>query len=408
MRKFGLCFIFIAVVGIHAVHGDGFVLKHVDFPSVVPGNKSGGGWVVPTAFPKTFSDLSRDDRMAVKAAGYEPFKDMKAYRDIVVEGEEQFIERQLALLMSQRDIDARTMSDAAYCEKYPLDDARCKTPPSVAACIVSWGAICNGVSPNSPTPNGSNVPNASSTNPPASATPSTPPTSTTPSTQIPPRAPSGNNTFAGQTIGGGAVVVNNRTTGGSCYPAARSGWFRNTVLTSGQYEQVSPAFEKALITLFRKEGGCGTIPNDPCGYTCYGLGSGPKCMNMDVSKLTRKDAETVYYDRFWNKYHFERLPDVISGELFLSAAGAGVCTSIQQFREFLGLNKNCKIDDELVAAAKNYNGDILNDWLDVRKQFLINVSQRRYANSVLTGWLNGVEFRRENGCHVVPNEPLYR
>lgn len=398
MGKFGLLFLFVTAFGVHAVHGDAFVLKHVDFPSVVPENKSGGEWVSHTAFPKTFNDLSRDDRRVIKAAGYEPFKDMKVYHDIVVEGEEQFIERQLAMLMSQRDVDARTMSNAEYCAKYPLDDTRCKTPPSVAACIISWGAICNGVSVPSPTPSAPNTP----ANPTRPTTPSTPTSPNTPS------APSGNNTFAGRTIGGGAVVVNNSTTGGSCYPAARSGWFDNTVLTSGQYEHVSPAFEKALITLFRKEGGCGTIPNDPCGYTCYGLGSGPQCMNMDVSKLTRKDAETVYYDRFWNKYHFERLPDVISGELFMSAAGAGVCTSIQQFRQFLGLNKNCKIDDDLVAAVKNYNGDILNDWLDVRKQFLTNVAQRRYANSVLTGWLNGIEFRRENGCHVVPTEPLYR
>ena len=160
--------------------------------------------------------------------------------------------------------------------------------------------------------------------------------------------------------------------------------------------------------MFRKEGGCGTIKNDPCGYTCYGLGSGPKCMNMDVSKLTRKDAETVYYDRFWNKYNFGKLPDVIAGDVFLASMGSGACTAIQQFRQFLGLSKNCKIDDDVVAAAKNYQGDIHNKWLDVRKAFLTEVAARRYANTVLKGWMNSIQLKRENGCHVVPSDPLYR
>lgn len=361
------CFVFLlCALSVCTSHADGFLQGVVPFPSAPSNNDS---WLKPAAFPTVFDDLSFSERVAVKAKGYEPFQNMEAYRGLVVEGEEHFIERQLALLEQEREQDEQTLSNSDYCSKYPLDSSRCPQTPGTQEAVVEGG-------------------------------------SATAVTQAPPTG--GGASFSGRTIGGGTVVASNQTKGGSCYPAAKSSHFKNQILTSGQYETVSPAFEKALITVFRKEGGCGTIKNDPCGYTCYGLGSGPKCMNMDVSKLTRKDAETVYYDRFWNKYNFGKLPDVIAGDVFLASMGSGACTAIQQFRQFLGLSKNCKIDDDVVAAAKNYQGDIHNKWLDVRKAFLTEVAARRYANTVLKGWMNSIQLKRENGCHVVPSDPLYR
>lgn len=387
MRASHFVFLFCAL-SVCTLHAGGFVQGVVPFPTPVPTNtqSAGGGWLKSSSFPTVFDDISFSERRAVKAKGYEPFKDMEAYRGLVVEGEEHFIERQLALLEEERIQDAATLSDADYCNKYPLDNERCPQPTDIVSAIVSFGDIT----------------------PPSSTTPTSPTTQQPTPAPSAPAAPSGGESYSGRTIGGGRVAVSNKTHSGSCYPAAKSSHFKNQILTSGQYETVSPAFEKALITVFRKEGGCGTIKNDPCGYTCYGLGSGPKCMNMDVSKLTRKDAETVYYDRFWNKYNFGKLPDVIAGDIFLASMGSGACTAIQQFRQFLGLSKNCKIDDAVVAAAENYQGDIHNKWLDVRKAFLTEVAARRYANKVLKGWMNSIQLKRENGCHVVPSDPLYR
>lgn len=388
MRVSYFVFLFCAL-SVCASHAGGFLQGVVPFPTPAPPTytqSSGDGWLKSSSFPTVFDDLSFSERRTAKAKGYEPFKDMEAYRGLVVEGEEHFIERQLALLEMEREGDEQTLSHEEYCAKYPLDDSQCGTSSTTQ----------------------------STTTDPVTTTPSRPsdssvvggPTGITPPSPAP--TTSGGGSYSGRTIGGGRVVVSNKTHSGSCYPAAKSSHFKNQILTSGQYETVSPAFEKALITVFRKEGGCGTIKNDPCGYTCYGLGSGPKCMNMDVSKLTRKDAETVYYDRFWNKYNFGKLPDVIAGDVFLASMGSGTCTAIQQFRQFLGLSKNCKIDDAVVAAAENYQGDIHNKWLDVRKQFLTEVAARRYANKVLKGWMNSIQLKRENGCHVVPSDPLYR
>jgi len=345
---------------------DNYTAVSVPNNTMASGLKSGGLLSQSAGFPKTESDLSLADRIAVKAEGYEPFKDFKAYKDLVVVGEEYYSQRQVALAQQEQQQDSANMTDAEYCNKYPLDSSRCPQNANSLQNVINVGNVSY------------------------------------------PQFGSGTDLFNGKTIGGSPVVVQNGVMGGSCFPAAKSDWFKNKVMTTGQYEKISPAFEKAMITVFRKEGKCGTTPGDKCGYTCYGLGSGPACMNMDVSKLTRADAEKIYYDRWWKAYNLDRLPDVIAGDVFLACMASGPKTAISQFRQFLNLPKGYKIDDSVVNAVKNYQGDIHNDWLNVRQEFLTKVAAKTYQNSVLKGWMNAVKLKRENGCHVVPKEPLFR
>ena len=68
-------------------------------------------------FPKTADDLSFTERMAIKAAGYEPFKDSSAYQQIEIEDEATYLER-------------RQQIEQARLEKECLgnpNSARCKT-----------------------------------------------------------------------------------------------------------------------------------------------------------------------------------------------------------------------------------------------------------------------------------------
>ncbi|MBP3397895.1 MAG: hypothetical protein J6K82_03110, partial [Alphaproteobacteria bacterium] len=44
-------------------------------------------------FPTTYADLSFTERMANKTAGYEPYKDMKAFTELKVESNETYLER---------------------------------------------------------------------------------------------------------------------------------------------------------------------------------------------------------------------------------------------------------------------------------------------------------------------------
>lgn len=54
--------------------------------------------VTPAAFPKTIDDLSFTDRMANTSAGYEPYKDLKAYKTPKFETEDEYYERMKSVL----------------------------------------------------------------------------------------------------------------------------------------------------------------------------------------------------------------------------------------------------------------------------------------------------------------------
>ena len=334
----------------------------VPFPATPAADKAPGNSMLSAAFfPTTAADTTFTERLESKSIGYEPFKDMSAYHGLVVAGEEYYTERELARLEEERQSDEQTMSRTEYCSNYPLDETLCPQDATTTEDIVT-------------------------------------------------RQSNENQTFTGRTIGGGPVIVRNDVYGGSCYPAAkgRKHKFKNEVMTTGQYEKIHPAFEKAMITLFRKEGKCGEIKNDPCGYTCYGISECSGLTEAQIKKLTRADAEKFYYDRYWKKYNMDTLPDVISGDIFLAGMGSGPQTAIQQYRKFLKLPQGKTIDNNVIKATENYTGDIHNDWLDVRQEFLKTVAKRRYNNSVLNGWMNGIRLKRANGCHVIPDEPLYR
>lgn len=54
--------------------------------------------VTPAAFPKTIDDLSFTDRMANASAGYEPYKDLSAYKTPKFETEDEYYERMKSVL----------------------------------------------------------------------------------------------------------------------------------------------------------------------------------------------------------------------------------------------------------------------------------------------------------------------
>ncbi len=54
--------------------------------------------VTPAAFPKTIDDLSFTDRMANASAGYEPYKDLSAYKTPKFETENEYYERMKSVL----------------------------------------------------------------------------------------------------------------------------------------------------------------------------------------------------------------------------------------------------------------------------------------------------------------------
>ena len=321
-------------------------------------------------FPGTIDDMSFKSRMEIAYDGYKPLLDKKAYQELeIVPGEEIFIDHMILEAEAeakQQEQDAKSMNIGEYCEKYPYDEQQCPQNSTTNAqysytntghCITDW------------------------------------------------------------TIGRKPVIPGPTVTGGACYPPNHAGKGReNRILTSGRYETISPAFEKAMITILRKEGGCGTIKADSGGYTCLGIAWN---YNKDkfptkeaLSKITYAQAEDYYYNYFWLKYKIYKLPDTISGYYLLAAMGSGPSIAYNQFRKFLNVknyNRAYQIDDEMVGAARNYNGNIAKDWIDkVREPFLHKIEQAYAEQGSKINYAYSIKLQRENGCHICPTYPLHR
>ena len=346
------------------------------------------GKLSATSFPGTAADLSFKSRIENLRDGYVPFMDKSAYRALNIEpGEEIYTDHMIAREEAdydQQEQDKQTLSLKEYCEKYPYDEEKCPTEPT----RTEQPTIAQIEIPEIPGPTDTNK-------------------DKTEKPILPIQPIQNENVYSGTTIGGGRVVENNYVVGGSCYPADHDRHFVNKVMTTGKYEKIHPAFEKGLISVFRKEGSCGTIKNDPCGYTCYGIGSSPRCAGVRVS--SRAEAEDIYYTKYWKPLKLEKLPDVIATDIFLASMASGPGTALSKFRQFLGLKKKTSpVDAEMINAVNNYPGDIHNDWMNVRDSFLQDVARRRYGGSVSRGYKNSIELKRKNGCHVHPQQPLYR
>jgi lysozyme family protein len=184
--------------------------------------------------------------------------------------------------------------------------------------------------------------------------------------------------------------------GRACTPPSTSGGtFTNKILTTGRYKKY-PAFEKAMITKFRTEGTCGELPGDAGGYTCYGVSSKffPQVKNKNFS---RADAEDIAYNSFWHKHKIDKLPDAISGDVFMALWGTGSTKeSIGVLQRLLGVEQTKVVDAATINAAKNYQGDLRTQYLNEGEKFF-----KRANPTFRQGWLNALKLYRANGCHTI-------
>lgn len=329
--------------------------------SKVTGTKS---ILQPATFPLTTDDLSFAQRIENKTAGYKVYEGLSPYEQIK-------IEEALGKLEAQRQHDEETMSPNEYCQIYPLDET-CNPTPELEQEIIAIGdAPVSEVQVESA---GQPMPNL------------------------------GENSISSVPGQG----FSNKIHGGKCTPSQRSNWFPNKILTSGKYESIDAPFEKAMIQIFRVEGECGSHPNDSGGYTCYGISSVAN-PDVDFTALTRPKVEDLTYQRYYKSYGIDRLPDVVRGDVLRGGFGSGQTVGIKKLQQTLGVSQTGKVDDNLIRTAENYSGDIHNAYWDTMQQFYIGLAEKNPKYKVfLNGWMNGVRLFRENGCHVVPSQPLTR
>jgi len=121
-------------------------------------------------------------------------------------------------------------------------------------------------------------------------------------------------------------------------------------------------FDKAIKFVLKWEGGYSNDPNDPGGETNFGI-SKRSYPELDISKLTLKQAKEIYYQNYWLKCGCDNLPYPFNIIVFDTAVNMGRSRA----KEFLG---------------------VYNDWRDYLLKRLYTYSKFRQAKLYFRGWAN--------------------
>lgn len=340
----------------------GNTFAYSPYVNTITNNLPKKSFLSAASFPTTSADASFVERVENKTVGYEPYFDRSAFADLPIAEQNE-----LANMAYNAEVDRqrqlRSMPITEYCKTHPHD------------------SLCGNA----------NLPTTDFT--------------------------SSGTTYTGGNYMRAALTPENiskynlATHDGSCTPPEHSDWWPNKIYTSGQYAQTAPAFEKFMITAFRKEGTCGTLPNDPGGYTCYGCASKNDglCSGVDMSTITREKVEKLAYDKIYIHDGVYKLPDAFRGYALWGIWGSGPINGIKIFQRALNVPDTGVIDDATIRAAETYTGDFADAYVRAQEnQYRSLVVKNPKHNDHIDGWLNSLKLLRPSGCHVVPKNPIYR
>ncbi len=341
------------------------------YANAIKQSLSNKSFLTVASFPKTVADATFVERMENKEQGYRPYFNASAFADLTI-AEQKELESMAYKAEVQRLHAFNTQPLNVYCKNYPADAENC---PNADTTHTDTGTKYGSIYSTNHSPTSYNgVPYMR-----AALTPEN------------------------------IAKYNLKTHNGGCTPPEHNHHWGDKILTSGRYAQSDPAFEKFMITSFRKEGSCGSHPNDHGGYTCYGCASNGLCAGIDMKNITRSKVEDLYYTNVYTAHNVNKLPDAFRGYLLWGMSGSGSITGIKQFQAALGVEQSGKIDDATIYAAEHFVGDFADVYTNNREQFYLNIVARDASQDVfLNGWLNGLQLLRPSGCHVVPTNPIYR
>jgi len=146
-------------------------------------------------------------------------------------------------------------------------------------------------------------------------------------------------------------------------------------------------FQRAMEWILEAEGPDTNDPNDPGGYTRFGL-SERAHPGVDVRNLTPGAAERIYRKLYWNPIQADSLPPALAIVLFDAAVNLGVKRGVLLFQEALGVQRDGIVGSRTVATARTLGMAILPSFLRLRARFYVDLADsqpkfRRYLN----GWL---------------------
>lgn len=113
---------------------------------------------------------------------------------------------------------------------------------------------------------------------------------------------------------------------------------------------------------------------------------------LDIKNLTKEKASEIYYKDYWLPMNLNLLPnEELKLHLFDMGVNAGIRTAIKLLQSMLIITSDGVIGNDTVKAVSSYDGDIVKDYMSVRKNYYQQLTVKNpKLLKFLKGWITRV------------------
>ena len=162
------------------------------------------------------------------------------------------------------------------------------------------------------------------------------------------------------------------------------------------------SFDSAMEAILAWEGGYVNDPNDPGGATKYGI-SKRAHPDVDISKLSKKQARKIYQRDYWEPCGCEELPAGLDLLVFDCAVNQGPGFAVRTLQQSVGAAEDGIFGPRTREAAESKDSrEAIRELVarrGVRYGRLANFS--RYG----LGWMRRLADIHQRACNLVASKP---
>jgi lysozyme family protein len=160
-------------------------------------------------------------------------------------------------------------------------------------------------------------------------------------------------------------------------------------------------FKRCLAVVLNNEGGYSNHPMDSGHATMKGVtqavyDSYRLKNNLPINPvidITDEDIEDIYYSMYWNPMRIEQIDnDELVLHVFDHGVNAGAFTSVKILQRLVGEEDDGVIGPLTIRSVREFNGNIVAEFIKRRKLFYVTLVQRKPELRVfIKGWLRRIE-----------------
>lgn len=154
------------------------------------------------------------------------------------------------------------------------------------------------------------------------------------------------------------------------------------------------AFDQAIKSLLREEGGYVNDPRDPGGETHWGI-SKRSYPELDLRNLTEQDAVAIYRRDFWPVIQGDALPPALAIAALDAAVNQGPVPAILDLQQALGVAADGILGPQTLAAASR--ADLIDTLTRVFARRALRYALSRNLSVFGLGWFTRC-FRVYRAC----------